>query len=753
MLIKALSRKTAVGLDISDRSIEAVWLGGSLSRPKYLASARRELPGNIIENGKILSLDELKKELKETLASAAGEPITAKSAVLSIPTQAVISDLVILDIAIPEQDIENEIYRHFLLKHKIKKATHTFSWYQIPTESREKNAFFVAAAGTETINEYVSVLKSLKINAVAVDFEALATARAILPPNIKRRWGLLDSGANQTTFSIFDGHTLILSESIPIAGDQFTAIIMNALRIPGVEAEKLKSTALQDDKARSALEAKLEPIVELVQDSIDFSKSEYQLSPSHILTAGGSSLIEGFDEWWQKRLSLPVERARAFTTFPAIVPSETFYLNAIGLALRGIEKEPKRGFSLLPERSSAVKTTVKAAAKPTSIPEVATAKETTAVPDNTLPKIEPKLLAEIEGERPSIEPTKETDKKELQISLAPEKVNRTESVTRNGSSPEAQNRRVKIWLAILMLTIAAFPIAWLIAKGNLNVNLGDLGQIADPDNDSTVRESILTAFTAEVSAENVTQGQILTATYEITADVTPTGTREEDGYATGTATIYNKTTTRQTIIANSRLETADGEVFKTQSRIEVPAGSSKTVTIKAADTGTDGNITPQKLTFVTLPDLASKLYAETSATLTGGVVTTNYIQATDLETAEGTILETIEEYPDTLPWNPEIDETAQTFVPKIASYTLVSSSCEVDQVATGTTECTFTYDLIAVALDTSWFDTTAESALYEAQNAEERNEIYQLSETTYTITYNEETGTATVTVAQTYLYS
>lgn len=714
MLIGRISKRTAFGLDISDRSLEAVWLTGTIARPKYLASARRELPGNLIENGKILNRDELKEAIKETLKSSAGEPITSKSAIISIPAQSIVSDLVILDIAIPEQDIKNEIYRHFLLKHKVKPATHTFAYYQVPTETRGKRAYLAAAVSTETVSDYVSLLKELGINAVAVDYEALATARAILPPDVNRQWALLDCGANQTTFSMFDGQTLVLSESIPIAGDQFTAIIMNALRITGTEAQKLKPKALHEDKVRSALEAKLEPIAEMIQTAISFTKSQYQLSTGHILLAGGSSLIEGFDEWWQKRLSLPVERARSFITFPAIIPEETFYLNAIGLALRGIGKEPATGFSLLPSTKKV---------------KVAKASE----------------YKTSESTRATIEVEK-SPKEKVEISLATKG-----RASRDKEDTESQNRRLKIWLAILMITIAAFPITWLISKGNFKINLGDTGSITDSDRDSTVRETVLTAFTFTIPADSSdlesSVGKILNTSYSNTVEVSPSGTRTEDSYASGMATVYNKTASSKVIVANSRLQTDDGKLFRTQSRIEVPANGTRTVEIKAVEKGKDGNIPAQKLTFVNLSGMDNRLYAETSTALTGGVVTTRYFTADDLEAAEGTIISEVEDDISVLEFGGLLNESTDLLVPKIVSGIVKTQSCKTDQTADGETLCEFELDIVAVAIDKEAFELATEESLNNALSTAEKDLLYTVDQTAFTISsYDQVAGLVKVTV-------
>jgi|GEM_PF-5573089 len=748
MLIKALSRKTTFGIDISDRSIEAVWLGGTLSRPKFISANRKELPGNLIESGKILDPEGLSSELQQTLKTAAGTEITSKNAIISIPSQAIVSDLVILDVAIPDADIENEIYQHFMLHHKVKRTDYTFNYYEVETDNREKRVFFVAAARTETLQGYISVLKSLGIKTLAIDLEPISTARAILPPNIKRQWALLDCGANQTVFSVYDSHTLIYSEPIPIAGDQFTTILANALKITGAEAEKLKGTALKDENARSALEAELEPIAHMVGNAIEYVKSEYQLSPGTILVSGGSSLIEGFEEWWQAKLSLPVEKARAFKTFPAIIPTEVFYLNALGLAFRGIEKQPEKGFNLLPSGKTTPAATV--------LPKQKVQKPITEAAEEPVNQIQDTSLPPERLELEEINDSKPGGKKEIVISLAP--VKGVVDDQNKTPDPTTQSRRLKIWLAILLLAVAAFPIAWLFSRGDLDLGMDDLSGIIDSSDDedsTTLRENVIVALEAEISPTAIGQGQLLTSTYTATSTVTATGTRQEDGFATGTATVYNKTSSDKVIIANSRLETAEGEVFKTQSRITVSHGSTKTVTIKAVEDGATGNIPAQKLTFVTLPDMTNSLYAMTTTPLTGGVNTITYFAATDVTTAESTLQNTLQEDLTVATWSPILDMSQYTLMPELAALTVDSSTCAADQIVTTTENtCQFVLSLTAVAIQNSWFETASAAALDSSLTAEEQDALYTLTSTTYTITnYDETTQTVTVAIELQYSYS
>ena len=111
--------------------------------------------------------------------------------------------------------------------------------------------------------------------------------------------------------------------------------------------------------------------------------------------------------------------------------------------------------------------------------------------------------------------------------------------------------------------------------------------------------------------------------------------------ASGTVRITNRTVEQQKIKENSRLVTAQGTLFFMKSSVFVAPNNSAKVTVEAAEAGTGGNISPQRLTFAALPATsASILYAEAEQAFAGGsgeVVTV--VQGQDLEQAKTAVTE------------------------------------------------------------------------------------------------------------------
>ncbi len=101
----------------------------------------------------------------------------------------------------------------------------------------------------------------------------------------------------------------------------------------------------------------------------------------------------------------------------------------------------------------------------------------------------------------------------------------------------------------------------------------------------------------------------------------PTSGQEVIGTkSSGTVSIVNRTTEEQKIKEQSRLVTADDQLFYMQKSVTLPPGPSRvSVEVVADVAGTEGNIEPQKLYFAALDaGVRPLLYAEATQALTGG---------------------------------------------------------------------------------------------------------------------------------------
>lgn len=120
----------------------------------------------------------------------------------------------------------------------------------------------------------------------------------------------------------------------------------------------------------------------------------------------------------------------------------------------------------------------------------------------------------------------------------------------------------------------------------------------------------------------------------------PTGTKTVTGAAGGEVTIYNKSSTPQTLIKTTRLLNPEGVLFRLSDRVTIPANGQIKALVYADKPGVESVIGPSQFIIPGLSkDKQSLIYAESLQTMGGdtrqvGVVSENDLQAAKAAYAE-----------------------------------------------------------------------------------------------------------------------
>ncbi|OGZ18544.1 MAG: hypothetical protein A2Z68_00865 [Candidatus Nealsonbacteria bacterium RBG_13_38_11] len=146
--------------------------------------------------------------------------------------------------------------------------------------------------------------------------------------------------------------------TIRCAGLDFATKIADFLGISIEKSEtmmKEKGFKQEDNPFLAVLEEETGKIVKEMQQSVDYFQREFGESIEKIILAGGSSLIPEIDSFFQRRfekikveIGNPLEKIKRKGGMRE--EGAVLYSNVIGLALRGISKNPvKDGINLSPE--------------------------------------------------------------------------------------------------------------------------------------------------------------------------------------------------------------------------------------------------------------------------------------------------------------------------------------------------------------------------------------------------------------------
>ena len=366
MLFNIFGKKT-LGLDISDHSMEAVSLSGSLKSPRLLALARIKLDPGVVENGLVHKKKELTDRLKTLIASPQFGRFTEKRAVLALPeSRSFVHHFDILEKVSPDK--ERKII--------IDKAKENFPFplekiyfdYRI-RKTEEKKDVLLAAIPKDVVNSYVEILKECQLEPMFLELESESIARS-LQEVAEKPFLLADIGARTTNLSVIDESGLTMSVSLPVAGNAFSRSLIEQLRVLPEEAEMLKREVGLDYKKEKGrvllvLQKEIQKIIEEIRGVDDYLEKRGGNKTKVLVLAGGSAPMPYLSNYMSENLEKPVVIHDPWVKInidilrkkenlkKALRINPVLYATVIGSALRGLTKNPREaGLNFLPKGRS-----------------------------------------------------------------------------------------------------------------------------------------------------------------------------------------------------------------------------------------------------------------------------------------------------------------------------------------------------------------------------------------------------------------
>ena len=296
----------AAGLDISDLTLKLIQLKKVRNKIKIQALNKIILPPNIMDRGEIKNEDGLLAGLAELFSKPKFGSLSTTLINASLPdTKTFIKLIEVEKSPNPLPDIiRAEIEKYIPLSLK----DIYFDW-QIISENADKYNVLVGASPKNIVDQYIAVLQRAKLAIAALEIESVAICRALLPqefPKVKQppapNCGIIDIGAKRSNLIIYAKNTIVLSMSMPIAGDEITNRIATSLEIKRDQAEKAKIICgLDKAKAQGIISDILSDMIKdlvcRIKETIEFYTTHY---PAYgplqaIYLCGGGSNIKNIE--------------------------------------------------------------------------------------------------------------------------------------------------------------------------------------------------------------------------------------------------------------------------------------------------------------------------------------------------------------------------------------------------------------------------------------------------------------------------
>ncbi|MFQ6049722.1 MAG: type IV pilus assembly protein PilM [Candidatus Paceibacterales bacterium] len=359
-----LFKKEALGLDISDRSIEIISLGGTLENPQLLAVGRAVLEPGIVENGKLLDKEKLKDSLQNLIKNPKLGEIKTKKFIFSLPESRTFIHIV----EFPE-DLKKREELEFIESQASQTFPYSLKDLHLDFKTRKRDNLkevLLVAAPKNIVDDYLEVFKSLKLHPFALETESESLGRSLIQDQ-KETTLIADIGMRTTNFSIFDEKELRLSVSIEIAGNRFTQSLAENLKISRGEAETLKKEVGLNPEPRGGrtfliLQKEVQGIIWEIREIEKYFQKKENKKIKKIILAGGSALLPRLSEYLTENLERPASIGNPWNKINIDIFQEEeyfkkileinpiLYATCIGSALRGLAKNPeKTGINLIKE--------------------------------------------------------------------------------------------------------------------------------------------------------------------------------------------------------------------------------------------------------------------------------------------------------------------------------------------------------------------------------------------------------------------
>lgn len=334
-----------VGLDIGSKTIKIVELDKSRDSYKLKASGiigyKSNTPEHLADDKELAVLSDVIRKLHKEAK------IVGKEVVVSIPETQVYTRMIRFPLLTDSEVAsavkwEAEQYIPFPIEEAVID-------YQI-IDKRENATppqvyVLLIAAPKLIVNRYVKLIEMCKLELVAIETELMAIARSICP--IDQTVMVADFGARSTNIAIVKNSSLMMSRSIPTAGDALTRAVAQGLGIEAQQAEEYKKTyGLSSSNMDGKIKSILYPVLRMVSDEIKKAIHYYQSEgegdpPKSLILTGGSAGMPEVASIMTELLGIEVSIGNPFTkiqidpqALKQISGYAPFYAIAVGLSMR-----------------------------------------------------------------------------------------------------------------------------------------------------------------------------------------------------------------------------------------------------------------------------------------------------------------------------------------------------------------------------------------------------------------------------------
>ncbi|MEA3449407.1 MAG: type IV pilus assembly protein PilM [Patescibacteria group bacterium] len=349
----------ALGLDISNSYLRAAQSKTTHDKIKLQALAMRPLNEKIIQNQEIKDPDALVKKIGDLLAKPQFGSFNTTEVVAKLPSTATYVKYIALENT-PNNlsdTVANEIEKHIPMTKK-----EMYYDFQLIKRQDNVNHILLGAAPRAIVDQYVAILKAVKLEVSALEINSVCDCRSLLleekmAAKTNKVYALINIGFNASFLTVYAQGTIVFSISMPLSGQDATDKIAETLKIKPKQAEKAKIICGMDKSQADGIVFDI--LSKMIENLSTRIKSVFEYISTHypeysqineILLYGKSVNIKNLDTFIAKKFNISTRIASPLLHFDdneaklvktlnkdeAEVGSLSGFTSVVGLSLRKI---------------------------------------------------------------------------------------------------------------------------------------------------------------------------------------------------------------------------------------------------------------------------------------------------------------------------------------------------------------------------------------------------------------------------------
>lgn len=332
------------GLDIGSTAIRLVQLRRGGTHPALVAYGALPLPANLATSDAKIDQDKISELIKQLLRE---NRVSLKNVVVGLPASKVFTTVITtpkLDNAQLTKAIRYQAEQYIPMA--IDQVKLDWAVLDQSKDGKQLEVLLVAAPNA-AVDKYVSILEKAGLEALALEANAMAAARAMVPTG-NLAVAMVDFGALDTDVTIVLNNAPRLIRSVPVGGLTFVRSVAQNLGLDEVQANQFTyKFGLTQSKLEGQVFKAIKPTLDSLVSEIDKSTKYFvgrypDVKLEKLVVTGAAASLPELGPFLANSTGLPVEFGNAWinVSYPSGLQDKLMglsaeYAVAVGLAGRG----------------------------------------------------------------------------------------------------------------------------------------------------------------------------------------------------------------------------------------------------------------------------------------------------------------------------------------------------------------------------------------------------------------------------------